>query len=276
MLGIGVISFDRPGYLRALVSSLRAQSDDLNSVGFHLFQDGAVNRFSGAQRATQQKIDAAVRVWEIAGLPNSEKHIRHENVSVGINQYEAVELMVERYDQIVMLEDDVVLSPYWLRLVRILFSELDSHPDVYGFSTAFRRQCGVEEINDNLHRVAYGTPHWWMIAFTPDRWQRIKPHFLEYYELIRYEDYAKIPHDKITNLYKQKGWTQNATSQDGGKDMAVHAAGMKRAVLAVNRGLSIGRHGIHFTPERFRGLGFENQTPYIFDSDADRNGFEWA
>lgn len=273
-IGVGVISFDRPSYLRRLVASLEQQAE-LEGVEFHLFQDGAVNRFSGRVAGDEAKIDEAVRLFARANVSQGELHRQRENVGVGINQFEAYEWLTARYEWVVVLEDDVVLSPHWLRLIRVLFRELEEHGDVFGFSTAFRRQCGAEEIEAHLGDIVAGTPHWWMIGFLAERWRRIRPHFLEYYELIREIDYAAIPHAEVRALFERKGWGQMATSQDGGKDMAVHAAGMERVVLAVNRGISIGRRGIHFTPDRFRRMGFEQQMPYIFESDGQREGFEW-
>jgi len=273
-IGIGIVSFDRPGCVRRLLASLEQQAD-LDGVDFHLYQDGAVNRYSDVAWGDPDAIAQSVRAFERAQLPRKTPHLRDENVGVGINQYEAYEFMADKYEWIVMLEDDVVLSPHWLHLVRVLFGELEQRPDVFGFSTGFKRTCGIEQIGERLDRVEYGWPHWWCIAFTADRWRRIRPYFLEYHALIEGIDYTARDHSAIRDLFRYHGWPQNATSQDGGKDMAVHAAGMRRAVLTVNRGISTGRHGMHFNPKRFKRMGFEGQTPYIFGGDAYREAFQW-
>ena len=41
MIGIGIVSFNRPHYLKQLLASLEAQVD-VPALSWHLFQDGAV------------------------------------------------------------------------------------------------------------------------------------------------------------------------------------------------------------------------------------------
>jgi len=276
VIGIGIISFDRPQYLGQLLESLEQQVD-APPMAWHLFQDGAVNKFSERVVGDQGRIQEAIRAFLTARLPGvKEAHVRRTNVGIGINQFEAYEFMCNRYEQIVVLEDDVVLSPYWARLLPALFDGLEARPDTFGFTTGFRRRCERETINDHLDRVSPGRPHWWMIGFTPDRWARIRPHYLRYYEMIQECDYGHLPHSKIMALFEEVGHTHHASSQDGGKDMAVHCAGMHRAQLTVNRGIGIGREGLHFNPGLFERMGFHDQEPYVFESDKTRGGFEWV
>lgn len=274
-IGVGIVSFDRPHYLAQLLQSLEAQVD-APLVDWHLFQDGAVNRFSGRvvgdddkiQEATHAFFDAPLRGLKVA-------HLRESNAGVGINQFEAYKFMCRHYQHIVMLEDDVVLSPYWARLLPVLFEGLAVHPDAFGFTTGFRRWCEPDDIEAHLGQVAPGRPHWWMIGFTPERWARIRGHYLRYYELIRECDYGEIPHGEIVALFEEVGHAHHASSQDGGKDMAVELAGMHRVRTTVNRGISIGREGVHFSPQLFERLGFHEQEPYVFESDRTCNQFEW-
>jgi len=283
-LGVAIISFDRSHYLRRLLGSL-AQCTGAECCTFHLWQDGAVNRFSGVRHATDAAIDASVRTFERCGLPRKEAHVQPDNVGIAINQFEAYEWMTERYEYVLAIEDDVVVSPHWLRLCNVLIAQLESGQrslarkgwdEVFGFSLGFKRNCGKGEIAQHLGEIQLGTPHWWAECFPSEHWRKIRPHFLEYYALVRERDYRDTPHAAIIDLWRRKGWKQNATSQDGGKDMAVHSAGLQRAVCVVNRGMSIGRNGMHFTPEQFARLGYEDQRPYVFGSDATRERFEWV
>jgi len=275
MIGVGIVSFDRPDYLAQLLESLEAQVD-APELAWHLFQDNAINLFSAREVGDAGRIRKAVEVFFSAHLPGvKEVHIRMANLGVGINQFKAYEWMCACYERIVMLEDDVILSPYWARLLPILFDELEHRPDVFGFTTGFRRWCKKEETDQWLDQVAVGRPHWWMVAFTPDRWARIRPHFMRYYELIQDCDYAQLPHGKVQALFQEVGWKHYASSQDGGKDMAIHLAGMCRVRTTVNRGISIGREGVHFKPDLFERMGFDDQEPYVFESDRTREAFDW-
>jgi len=275
VIGVGIISFDRPHYLAQLLHSLAGQFEP-PEMDFHLWQDGAVNRYSGRQVGDQGRIDEAVRLFARSGVPGFKMaHTRAENVGVGINQFEAYEWMCQYYGRIVMVEDDVILSPFWSRLLPVLFDELAHHPDTFGFTTGFRRWCGKDELERWLGQVAPGRPHWWMIGFTPQRWARIRPYFLRYYDLIRECDYGQLPHGKVVALFEEVGHAHQASSQDGGKDMALHCAGMHRVRTTVNRGVSIGREGVHFNPRLFERMGFHDQEPYVHESDRTRGQFEW-
>jgi hypothetical protein len=73
-LGVGVISFNRPGYLRRVLASLEAQTQ-VDDAEYWLFQDGAVNRFSGVPHGKQEDVEACRALFDRARLPN--KHVTH-------------------------------------------------------------------------------------------------------------------------------------------------------------------------------------------------------
>ena len=57
MIGIALIAFDRPQYMRRLLASLEQQTD-LEGVTVHLFQDGPINAFSGRKAGSGEGIVA--------------------------------------------------------------------------------------------------------------------------------------------------------------------------------------------------------------------------
>jgi len=271
-IGIGVISFNRPDCLRKLLRSLEEQTC-LDGAEFHLWQDGAVNAFSKVVWADPVDIVHSISAFQAAKLPSKYSHIQKENVGTGIHQFTAMEYMTRRYECVAILEADIILSPHWLRLVRVLLDQVKEREDIFSFSLGFRKLCPKDEAEQNLDKLVYGTPHWWGEALVSERWSRARPHFLDYYELIRHCDYRHRPHAAITELYRRKEWTQDATSQDGGKDMAAWAAGMRRVVTVVNRGISTGAQGVHFRPQQFQQMGFDQQEPYSYDKDATLDRF---
>ncbi len=266
-IGFAIISFNRPKYLVQTLASLEEQTH-LEEVDFHLWQDGCVNRFSGKLYTEPQVIATCVDAFLASSLPNKQTHIRTANVGVAINQFVAMEYMTANYEYVVMCEDDVVLSPHWLRLTRVLFEQIKDRKDIFGFSLGFRRVCDKADTDQNLDKLKFGTPHWWCEALISERWQRARPHFLEYYKLVKSVEYSQRPIVEILELFGEKGWPQTATSQDGGKDMAVFCAGMRRLAAVVNRGVSIGECGVHFYPDKFKKMKLDQQEPYIFESDA--------
>lgn len=272
-IGVAVISFNRPAYLRQTLASLERQTH-LEDIHFHLWQDGAINQFSGKVYADPADVVSSVDAFRAADLPNKHSHIRPRNAGTAINQFVALESMTANYNYVVLCEDDVILSPHWLRLTRVLFEQIRDREDVFGFSLGFRRVCEKDETDQNLDKLKYGTPHWWCEAIVSERWERARPHFLEYYALVKDVDYRDRDSIAIWELYDRKGWQQTATSQDGAKDMSVFCAGMRRLSTVVNRGISIGQRGVHFNPEKFKRMRLHEQEPYVFESDATREEFE--
>jgi hypothetical protein len=268
MIGIGILSFDRPDYVRRLLASLEAQTVR-DGYDLHLYQDGAVNAYSGETRAKQSDIEACVRAFANADLPNKWAHIRQSNVNVGINTFEAIEELTGTYERVILLEDDVVLSPYWPRLARVLFDGLAAHPDVFSFSPGFVAS------GDDLSAVVADWHHMWCECFTADRWQRIRPYYLEFYEqFIAGCDYLHRDEAAILDWQAAHGGRAIA-SQDGGRETAIRLTGMRRVRCEVNRALGIGQRGLHFTPALYRAGGFQRGVPFIHPSDAEREAFTW-
>jgi len=266
-IGIGIISFNRPRLLQQLLQSLEAQTH-LDGVAFHLFQDGAVNAFSRTVWADPVEVDGCVDMFRASSLANKHFHIQKWNVGIGINQFVAMETLTRRYEYMAILEDDIILSPHWLKLVRALLGQVKDREDIFSSSLGFRKLCPKEEADQHLDKLRFGTAHWWGEVLVAERWARARPHFMEYYRLIKNVEYRHRPHDKILEWFGRKNWTGTATSQDGGKECAVFCAGMRRVVTVVNRGISTGAQGTHFRPQQFLRMGFDQQEPYVYDKDA--------
>ena len=273
-IGIGIISFNRPKCLARLLESLEQQTR-LDEVDFHLWQDGAQNRFSHRHCAHPNQIKAAINAFAEADLPSKETYIHEANVGTAINQFSAIEYMTANYEYVIILEDDVVLSPFYVRLARVMFGQVKDRPGIFSVSLGFKRRCEKGEVEQNLGKVVFGRPHFWDMCMVAERWERARPHFMEYYRLVEKVDYGKRNPLPILRLFLAKGWPHGATSQDSGRDMACHAAGMRRCATVVNRGISIGQQGIHWTPAAFEAKGYADQTPYVHEGDATREEFEF-
>lgn len=273
MIGVGVISFARPDYLRRCLASLEAQTD-LRDVDFWLFQDGAVNRWSGNRYATDEATQQCLRIFARAKLPNKWSVAHEHNVGVAVNSFEALEELTTHYERVLLLECDVVLSPHWLRLSRYLYADLAIRPEVFSISPGFLT------LGNNPAEVRYGWTHMWAEAFLADRWKAIRGYYTEgFYSFVAECDYMARDVKGINALYAEHGHKGGpgglAWSQDGGRQLAMMRAGMVRAYLPVPRAIGIGREGIHFTPDLFRSCGFDNPGPFIHDADATREVFTW-
>lgn len=273
-IGVGIISFDRPHYLARLVGSLEANLWR-EAVDFYLFQDGAVNVWSERVAGSGEGIRESVELFEGSTLGGAVVLQRVGNVGIAVNEYGALEHLVARHEWVLILEDDVVVSPYYLRLARVLFGQLEDREEVGAFSLGFKKLCRLDEMRANLDKIMYTCGHWWGDGLWASKWGRARPFYEEYMALVQECDYVARPHFEIRSLFMARGWPAMNTTQDAAKDMAISAAGMERVRAVVNRGISIGERGQHFRPGQFRALGFQDQEPYVFESDAVLDRFEW-
>lgn len=274
-MGIGIISFDRPQYLRQLLKSLEKQ--DLKDTEFHLFQDGEVNKFSKRQVTVHGLTRKCIRLFNEAELPNKFIHDRRENVGNAINQFEAIEFMSDNYDKFLIIEDDVVLSPHYFRLIRILGRKIKGN--VFSVGMGFKRLCKKENIDINLNNLIKSnheignSVHWWSELYSAKNWKKVRKDFLDYYEFVKDVDYRNRPSDEIRKFFHSQGFPISQTSQDAGRDYALFKNDMIRLNTVVNRGIYIGEYGLHFRPSTFRRGEYDKQFPYVHRMDRRLKNF---
>ena len=160
------------------------------------------------RHAEQKDIDACAKLWNRAKLPNKHLHSRGFNAGIGIASFEATEMLTSTYERVMQMEDDIVLSPHWFRLARVLWEELEAHPDVYSFNPSYKRTHRKEQDAQHIGNVTYGWNHMWCECFTADRWARIRDAYMEYHELIAGADYRAFTDRNdgtVKDLYIRKG-----------------------------------------------------------------------
>lgn len=270
-IGVAIISFNRPKYLSRVINSLEQQSY-LENTKFHLFQDGFKNIFSGKIKAKREEIEQSIAFFKSSNLDKGGSIFRvDENVGNGRNQYIANEIMSSLYDYFLVVEDDVLLSPDYLRLCRVLIDQFGGRSDLHSFNLNFKKLR--EPSAKSLNKVIFGETHWWAECYISRQWKIAKEYFKDYFRLIEEVDYSDIPREKIQELFKKHNFNKTQCSQDAGKDFALFKAKFKRITAVVNRGYYIGQQGIHFTPKLYQKMGWQNQLPYIFKSDQSLNQF---
>lgn len=272
-LGIALISFDRPYYFIQLIKSLEEQVA-CGDLDFHLFQDGAVNQFSHILKTNPELLEECIDVFDNSRLENKIKHISKMNLGNAINQFQALEYMSDNYDYFLVIEDDVILSPFYIRLIRIMIDQFLVKNDVFSVALNFKRMCDKADIKDNLYKAGYDlhfagsiSLHWWAECFSSKKWKQVKPYFMQYYKYVNNCDYQRRPTTAIRKFFKENWLPIPQTSQDAGKDFAVKKAKLKRVNSIVNRGFYIGEQGMHFSPNLYNKMGYAEQKPFIFNSD---------
>mgnify|MGYP001000854193 CR=1 FL=1 len=147
---IAVISFNRPAYLRQLLASLAAQQPAVAQRRVHVFQDGAVNRYSGIRYADEGEIAASLAAFR-EFFPHGHVHASPDNIGITENVFRAEKMLFEELRAPVgyFFEDDLVLSPHYvaaLDLMRRAFARFDrivyyNANGAYGASLEQQRQA---------------------------------------------------------------------------------------------------------------------------------------
>jgi len=249
-IGVGIISWDRPQYLEQLINTL--EKNDLHNTEFHLFQDGAVCKFTDVELTNPHNILKSIKVFHSSSLPNKHLHLQDKNVSVAINQFEAMGVLCQNYEHFIFLENDVVLSPNFVTLAKKILKQFEKDKRVACVSPGFKLLCKKDVIEKNLDRLIFKRGHFWTEICWSEKWKKIEKAYLPYYDIVKDVAYRERSSNMINNLFEKSGYKMLATSQDNGKDWAISMAEMRRVRMVVNRATGIGDYGIHSTPEKLK------------------------
>lgn len=271
-IGIGIISWNRPNYLKQLLDSL--EKNDLSNCDFHLFQDGLNCKFTNKEQTNVENINKSISVFDKSKLPNKEFHIREKNVSVAINQFEAMNFLSLHYDKFIFLENDVIVSPNFIVIMKKLLKQFEHDKKVACISPSFRLHCKQDKIEKNLDRLFFKRGHFWAEACWAKKWIKIAKEYMPYYNIVKNRPYRKRDEGAIKKLFSNSGIKMLTTSQDQGKDWAITKSGMKRAKLVVNRATGIGDKGIHSTPEKLKQSKEGHNKIYAYKEELDIKEFK--
>lgn len=261
---IAVISFNRPDYLGQLLASLAAQQPAVDPRRVHLFQDGAINRYSGIRYAEDADIAASLALFRDC-FPRGHLHASADNIGITENILRAETLFFEELRAPVgyFFEDDLVLSPYYvaaLDLMRRTFARFDRIV-YYNANGAYR--ASVEEQRSNARNLIF-MGHFWGFALKRSHWLRMQPYLADYHRLATGRDERNCPREEVRALFRSWGKSQTHphTGQDAARDLATHLMRRWRASCYPALGRYIGARGTHFTPSRFREFGFDKTAIY--------------
>lgn len=269
---IVIFAHSRPEYLQKCLDSIGRQG--LKAGEVHVWIDGLRNPFSGRMTGDLKKHAETIRVAENHPVVTG-TNIAEENRGVAIQQYMAYENYVgaNQLDSsgewrfITFLDDDVILGKDYLYISELMVPWMVKDDRLFSVSPTFMRTVAADRIAYHLDTVEYGEFNW--IGYTMDmwKWPELREHFQQYYDFVKSIDYAHREHNEIRKMIHANGWNKPHTSQDCGKDMALHLAGMRRLRCSVNRGYYIGELGVHGTPSLYQAQGWTDQVPYEHPND---------
>ncbi len=238
-LGIGIMSFDRPDYLREALHGL--MTNDLTGCDVWLFQDGATCHVTGEARAEQADLDASVRAFEECGF---ERVVRHDhNISIALNRLSVLEQMSERYEGFIQLEDDVVMARNCVRVMRHLLAQFAGADDMGLIASPLA--VSEEERDPNwlypgpVISSCFATRREW---FAP-----VLARYRQYCAVIGDRPYT--PHEAYREEVGALIGTDLPCSSDGGLWWAAEGCGRCFWSMGAPRTRSIGVEGLHSRPE---------------------------
>jgi len=260
---IVLLAFDRPDYFEQVLDSLAAQQQvDWSRRDLFLFLDGARNRHSGRVHADSRRIDRCEALFR-RRFPRGTVFRSPDNLGVW-RSFERAERFVFQglgAEIAYFFEDDLVLSPWYLRAMDLLGDALRDRAEVAYFAAYGDHRVGLAEQEANASRLT-AMQHHWGFALKRRAWQRIAELLEPAGALLRTCDYRLRPQAEIRARLAALGIDCQGTSQDFLKADAAARLGFVRLRTVACWGRYIGQEGLHFNAEIYRQLGFHETVLY--------------
>jgi uncharacterized HAD superfamily protein/hypoxanthine phosphoribosyltransferase len=249
---IGIMSFDRPDYFEKVLQSLVLQTGgELGSRRIYLFQDGARNPFSGNTYASQDKINNNIGLFK-RYLPHGVVLDSQNNLGVALNYDRAERLFFEERgdDAAIFLEDDLILSPFYIEVLDRLVEIARNDPRIGYVSAVGNHMLSLDEQRRRRHELAT-LQQTWGFALTRRQWIANQPYLEKYLKLVRGIDYRKRSHLDIFDLYTSWGASRSLSSQDRTKYIASTLNANLWISTVPSFGKYIGAIGLHCNEEMY-------------------------
>jgi hypothetical protein len=264
---VAVLSFNRPEMLASVLRSLlynRSLADG-GVASIHLFQDGAVNAFSGRRYASDDDIAACIETFKNL-VPEGTVHLADGNIGVALNYERAEAFMFDTLQApaAIFLEDDLVLGVGYTQLLTKLIALALENPAI-GMVSAYGRSPATPVALQKQHEsIIDHMGQNWGFALTRAHWIERQAMLTPYMDLIRRIDYRDRPTDAISAWRQHLGGDPEPTSQDDCKNLISLRLGRARLSTFANFAAYVGKSGLHMDEAQFISAGFPlmRQIPY--------------
>ena len=278
-----LLGFNRTDYFQQVLSSLENNADAFNH-DLHVYLDGG----------PKSRQDEIVNLVKASKFQNVTYVLREENWGIGRHLIDARRTLFDQlgYDRILLLEDDMVLAPNYVKTVFDISDWASTYGDI-GTVMAYNINHDEPEIQaTQTNHVISTNRHFWGYVITKKVWDDIK-HIIYEFEskyLLKYT-YTNRPHRRIRWLFMRKWISRKrhqksnpmiptecmtppfskfpfrvATSQDAITALALWHHGYSRITTRVSRAEYVGVEGYSFSKEVFENQGFDKQNLIDFDS----------
>jgi hypothetical protein len=273
---VALVAFNRPAYFEEVLKALSPQVQQKPVYAFldRPVEDGQI----GMQKIQSDMV--------LKYIPNAVIVNREVNYGCGLNIIDVREQLFSMYEKVFVFEDDMVPSKnyveYCEKLLEWATEEYSNVGAVQGWARCFLSESSKKTQNSKI-QITYDNA--WGYLMTRECWEAMRPRFFDYVSFLddrRYEqrDNMKIsrwqanfkqmnfspkgeksvPMDKVSSLAERNMLDGLPTGQDGTTYLLMRNAGYVRLASVVNRGLYIGKTGIHSNPDLFYKSQFEKMS----------------
>jgi hypothetical protein len=262
-LPIAILSFDRPHYLQQVLLSLQPQVDRQDCI--ILFQDGAWNPFSRQFKANPDAIAECIRLFRTI-FPSGIVAASDCNFGIAQNYERAEQEIFGRMEAPygLFLEDDLVLSPNYLNVTRMLL-DLAKRDKRIAYVSAYGNFWASLQDQEAQKRKLIHMHENWGFAMTRNAWLAERPFRLEYLRLLEGIDYTLRDPRAIIQFYARRGWKTSISSQDAARWIASAELGKVRLTTFPCHARYIGAVGLHSTKETYAKAQFAGATFFTGD-----------
>jgi len=253
-----VFGFRRHKYLAQTLQALE-KCQEADGVTWYAFLDGAVNPISGNRYAKDKNIEKSYRLLCESSLNFDITRSKH-NECISLQKDKAHKLY-DKHDCIYFFEDDLIVSPYYLRLLRLALSQYPTYSIL--FNTSKKSGADLSHLSDcSIARI-------WGYGMTRELYRKIEPEWETFVNFISNYDY--LLRSTTPGFYRD---VRRANIIAPSHDIAITRLSRKHGGGKLwpkrSRGIYIGRSGaITFRTDRMwnkRGMK-EQPKKIIFERD---------
>lgn len=253
-IACALLSYNRPHYLSQTLLSI-INNKNFDKFDWYFFQDN--NKIKNKYLCDSYLIDYCVAHIENFPATNKQIIVNEQNEGVA-KQKQKIHELYNYYDKIIVLEDDMILSPYYFK---VLLAMNKQYP--YYVVQASDKTSGLpkDDYKNHLLEAEFSGCHWWGYLMPYNVFKAIEPMFNEYLSIIG-DDYRNRPGEIIRNKFNVQ-----ATSQDSILSKHIDEGSIKKLAMKIPRARYIGENGLHSNSKIFKKYNFHLHKQYIFDKD---------
>lgn len=260
---IAISAYNRPEYLdQCLRGWSMTEEIQLQEIPFFVFCDG------GKESKQEENIKIIKKYSFVSDVICQSKNM---GIPMHRDIIHNTVFNLFNYDRSIIMEEDVIPSPYYYRYVNHCMNFCGTVDNKIGMVNSFILSKLTLEQKLNEHWKYIGDYHGSLCNYLmlKTTWNKISPIYNEYITrfIIPHELYHNRPHNEIiewtTGLKNSSsyynGIFKSSSSQDGIMSIAMRSLGMCYMSSRVNRVLYIGKIGVHCSDAWFYKHGFDRE-----------------